>query len=98
MKLSELTFDFVKDYLVIDDEPSTIAEINVYIAAAKSFIATHTKQTLAELDENEYVVMVALMLIASFYENKSTEMSNKNNSVFTSMLNVRKGYDLWLAK
>lgn len=94
MKLSELDFDTVKNYLVLEDDDATRNEISIYIRAAKSFIKAHTKLTDEQLDENEYFVIPALMLIASYYENKSTETTNKINSVYTSMINLGKVYDL----
>lgn len=96
MKFSELNFDFVKQYLVITDEDRL--EIEVYISAAKSYVKKYTRLTDEELDENEYIVMPTLMLVSSFYENKSTETTNKINFVFTNLLNLGKDYDLWLVK
>lgn len=92
MKFSELNFDFVKQYLVITDEDKL--EIEVYISAAKSYVKKYTRLTDEELDENEYIIMPTLMLVSSFYENKSTETTNKINFVFTNLLNLGKDYDL----
>lgn len=93
MKFSEINFNFVKTYLTFatdEDKP----EIDVYIFAAKSYVKSYTRLTDEQLDENDYFVMPTLMLISSFYENKSVEMTNKLSSVYSALLNLGKAYDL----
>lgn len=93
MKFSEINFESVKDYLVCADEEDK-AEINLYITAAKSFVMEYTALNIPEIDEKEYLVMPTLMLIATFYENKSIEMTEKINYAFTTMLNLGKVHSL----
>ena len=52
MKFSEIEFDTVKDYLVCATEDD-FYEIEMYIAAAKSFVKTYTALSDEELEENE---------------------------------------------
>lgn len=96
MKFSEIEFDTVKDYLVCATEDD-FDEIEMYIAAAKSFVKTYTALSDEELEENEYFVMPTLMLISSFYENKSVEMSGKLNVIYSNLLNLGKVHSLWVA-
>ena len=41
--------------------------------------------------------MPTLMLISSFYENKSVEMSGKLNVIYSNLLNLGKVHSLWVA-
>lgn len=93
MKFSEINFETVKDYLVCVDEEDKM-EISIYIAAAKSFVMEYVGLTIDEIDEKDYLVMPTLMLIVTFYENKSVEMTEKINYVFTTMLNLGKVHSL----
>lgn len=74
-KLSELTLEFVKDYLKIDYNDDD-RELDLYIQASISFIQEHTRLELEFLDERPDIVIVALMLIAHFYENKTIVTSS----------------------
>lgn len=93
MKFSDINFNFVSKYLVSVTDEDRI-EIETYIAAAKSFVMSYTFLDKDKLDENEYFVMPTLMLISHFYENKTVELQGKNTSIFTSMLNLGKLYNL----
>lgn len=92
MKFSEINFDVVKEYLVVDDTEKF--EIEIYIASAKSYVKTYANMTDDELDENEYYVAPTLMLISSFYENKTVEMTGKVNVAFKSLLTLGKNHSL----
>lgn len=74
-KLSELTLEFVKDYLKIDYNDDD-RELDLYIQASISFIQEHTRLDLAFLDERPDIIIVALMLISHFYENKTLVTSS----------------------
>lgn len=93
MKFSEIEFSAVQDYLVCATEDD-FDEIEMYIAAAKSFVKTYTALSDEELEENEYLVIPTLMLISSFYENKSVEMSGKLNVIYSNLLNLGKIHSL----
>ena len=93
MKFSEINFDTVKDYLVCASDEDK-HEIDVYIAAAKSYVKVYTALSDEELEDNEYFVMPTLMLIASFYDNKSVEMSGKLSAVYSNLLNLGKVHSL----
>lgn len=92
MKFSELNFDIVKDYLVCSEED--INEVNLYIAAAKSYVKEYLCLPIEEIDEKEYLVMPTLMLISYFFENKTIETDSKVNSIFTNILNLGKVHSL----
>lgn len=92
MKFSELNFETVKTYLVVTEEDQ--AEVEIYISAAKSYVKKYTQCSEEELDEDEYVVMPTLMLISSFYENKSIETDSKINAIYSNLLNLGKIHSL----
>lgn len=93
MRFSDIDFNVVQEYLVCTSDED-IAEISIYINAAKSYMKTYTGLTEEELDENEYFVMPTLMLISSFYENKSVEMDSKISAIYTNLLNLGKVHSL----
>lgn len=93
MKFNSLDFETVKKYLVHVDDEDRI-EIEMYINAAKSYIKTYSGLSVEELDANEYFVMPTLMLISTFYENKTVEMSGKLSSVYKNLLNLGKVHSL----
>ena len=87
MKFSEIDFPTVKEYLTFptdDDE----AEVSIYIAAAQSYVRTYTALTDDDLDASDYFVMPTLMLISSFYENRSVEMTGRLSDVYNSLLTL----------
>lgn len=92
MKFSELNFEIVKTYLLVDEEEQL--EVEIYISAAKSYVKKYTQCTEEELDQDEYVIMPTLMLISSFYENKSVEMDGKINAIYSNLLNLGKVHSL----
>lgn len=89
MKVSEINLDTAQQYLRLtfnDDEN----ELNIYIAAAKSYVIKYTGLTPEEIDNDEYFTIPVLMLIAEFYENKSIHDSKKLNKIFDNLLNLNK--------
>ena len=86
-KFSLLAFEDVSKYLsfVTEDDRS---EVELYLMAAKSFVKTHSGLTIEELDAQEYFVMPVLMLVSSFWENKSVEMDKNLSSVYIGLLNL----------
>lgn len=86
-KLSQLNLEFIKDYLKVDYTDDD-RELELYIQASLSFIKNNTRLSIEELDEKPDLVVVAMMLISHFYENKSVAVKQGSNvdKMFTSIL------------
>lgn len=93
MKFSEIDFVTVKDYLVCATSEDS-SEVSIYIAAAKSYVKTYTGLSEEELDQYEYFVMPTLMLVSTFFENKSVEMDGKLSAIYSNLLNLGKIHSL----
>lgn len=86
-KLSELNLDLVKDYLKVDYDDDD-RELELYIQASISYIVNNTRLDLEVLDDKPDIIVVALQLIAHFYDNKSIAVKQGSNidKMFTSIL------------
>ena len=86
-KLSQLDLDFVKEYLKVDFSDDD-KELELYIQASISYIKNNTKLSVEELDEIPDLTVVALQLIAHFYDNKSIIIKQGSNidKMFSSIL------------
>lgn len=71
---SQLTVDFVKDYLKIDynDDDN---ELQLYLVAAQSFVFNQLNVDLEVIDSKPDIIIVTLMIISHFYENKAITIS-----------------------
>ena len=86
-KLSQLDLDFVKEYLKVDFSDDD-KELELYVQASISYIKNNTKLSVEELDEIPDLTVVALQLIAHFYDNKSIIIKQGSNidKMFISIL------------
>lgn len=86
-KLSQLNLQFVKEYLKIDFDDDD-KELELYIQASISYIKNNTKLDIEELDAMPDLTVVALQLIAHFYDNKSIRVTQNSNidKMFTAIL------------
>ena len=86
-KLSQLDLDFVKEYLKVDFSDDD-KELELYIQASISYIKNNTKLSVEELDEIPDLTVVAIQLIAHFYDNKSIIIKQGSNidKMFSSIL------------
>lgn len=86
MKVSEVTANYIIDYLRID-EPSDIerTEIEYMLSSAKSRITSYTGLTLEELDAHEDITDAMLLIISDSFDNRNLyiegKASNLNKSV-----------------
>ncbi len=93
MKISEISVEFIAQYLNIDVDDEDIilrTELESYISAAKSYALNYSQLPFEELDELEYMVVPVLLLISEMYENKSLEGYKKSNQVFDSFMSLSK--------
>lgn len=78
MKISELTTDYVAEYLRIDDiDTVATREIEMSKKAAERYILNYTGQTIEYMEENEDITLAYLSLVADFYDNRQYQQDMK---------------------
>ena len=86
MKVSEITKEYLTDYLRID-EPEEIEkqEIDTFLASAISYCASYTGLSTEELDKHEDITTVVLLLVSDMFDNRNLyiegKASNENKAV-----------------
>jgi len=87
MKISDITYDFVKDYCKIDYEEPLIP---VFMAGAKSYLKGYTGiKTDIDLDTMEDMTICYLVLISDFNDNRGIMVkSDKANKIIDSILSM----------
>ncbi len=85
MKVSEITVDDLKEYLMIDDAN----ELVVMLVNAKAYIRSYTGLTVEEMDTHEDLVHVVYVLVSDMYDNRALMVSkNYANRMVESILNL----------
>lgn len=85
MKVSEITVDFLKEYIRTDDD----AGIDAFLDSAKAYIRRYTGMTDAQIDEHDDIVPVVCVLVADAYDNRQyTSKNNYVNKVVQSTLDM----------
>ena len=82
MKISEVTQEYIANYLRLD-EPTEIElhEIETMSASAMSYIVAHTGLSAEELDQHEDITHAYLILIADMFENRNLYIEGKASNV-----------------
>lgn len=78
MKISAVTKADVLEYMRSDDADSIA--INIFMDAAKKFIADYTGLTMGELDDYEDLTIVFIAVVADMYDNRNY-VSDKNQAI-----------------
>lgn len=88
---NNLPLDFVKSYLRIDHDLDDL-EIELYIRAAKSYVRNYVKLDPTE-ELSEELVIPILVLVAKFYESKTTTIrsTEKLDFIFAGLLDMNRG-------
>ena len=82
MKVSELTTDFLVDYLKLDEpEESTIKEINACHAAAIAYAKSYTGLKEEDLDVHEDITTAIMIIIADMFENRNLYLDYKSKEI-----------------
>ncbi len=85
MKVSEITTDDLKEYLMIDNAD----ELIVMLVNAKAYITSYTGLTAEEMDIHEDLVHVVYVLVSDMYDNRALMVSkNHVNRMVESILNL----------
>lgn len=92
MKVSDLTNNYIADYLRIDD-PGDIElnEIDAMRIAAVEYVKGYTGLTIEEIDQHEDITVAVLILIADYYENRTLYLDYKykeENSTVSKLLSM----------
>lgn len=88
MKVSEITVKNLADYLKLDFESLTeaeMAELSTFLSSAKAFISEYTGLTSAQIDTHESFVIAVYVLVQDMYDNRTfyVDKSNLNRVVET---------------
>lgn len=89
MKVSEITTEFIADYLRIDDlEEIQLREIEATKEAAIAYACSYTGMTLEELEEHEDIVIAIMVQISDMYENRNLYLDYKSKEVNKTVTNI----------
>ena len=80
MKISEVTPDFVLDFIRVENDVQSAAEINMMMQAAGSYISSYTgipQSGKDSLDNYEDLTIAFLVICQSLYDNRSFTVDGK---------------------
>ena len=87
MTVSEITIDFVKDWLGISDGDETA--LNACLTAAKKQAMSYSGLTAAELDEHEDITFAVLGILNDLYtSNRPDTAQTAMNTMSQKILNM----------
>ena len=87
---SDITYSDLIDYMrITETDQSDINTLNNLLGIAKSFMASYTGHTIAELDNDYDFVIVALILVQDMWDNRTLYVDKTNlNVVVDSILGM----------
>ena len=92
MIVSEITIKNLSDYLKLDFESLTeaeMAELSTFLSSAKAFISEYTGLNAKEIDGHETFVIAIYVLVQDMYDNRSYYVDKNNlNQVVEHILNM----------
>lgn len=87
MTVSEITIDFVKDWLGISDGDETA--LNACLTAAKSHAMKYSGLTAAELDQHDDITFAVLGIVNDLYTNNRPDTAQAAmNTMSAKILNM----------
>lgn len=94
-KVSEIGAEELADYIhvSIEDDGSTVKELNTFLSAAKAFIKSYIHEDDKYLDDHPEFVIAVYILAQDMFDNR-TLYPDKSNLNFTvkSILDMHTGY------
>lgn len=82
MKVSEITTEYIADYLRIDEpEEIQLREIEATKAAAIAYASSYTGLSVEELDNYEDITIAILIQISDMYENRNLYLDYKSKEI-----------------
>lgn len=92
MIVSEITIKNLSDYLKLDFESLTeaeMAELSTFLSSAKAFISEYTGLNAKEIDSRETFVIAVYVLVQDMHDNRSYYVDKSNlNQVVEHILNM----------
>lgn len=89
MKVSEITVEYIADYLRIDEpEEIQLREIEATRAAAIAYACSYTGLTVEELDEHEDIAIAVMVQISDMYENRNLYLDYKSKEINKTVTNI----------
>jgi len=90
MKISEITADFVLDYIREDKEDAdAVAMVEAIMPAAKANLIGRTALTEEELDDHEDLTFAYLIICEDLYDTRSATVSNSaENKTLETILSL----------
>lgn len=78
MKVSEITNEYILNYLRIDDAGEVeIGEIDNFLKSAISYCTSYTGLSTEELDDHEDITTVILLLVSDMFDNRNLYIEGK---------------------
>ncbi|MCF0163192.1 MAG: phage gp6-like head-tail connector protein [Fusobacterium necrophorum] len=84
MKISEVTLEYVKDYINAEHEKDYV--INMILKAAKSYITNFTGLEEDELDKYEDITIALLVLCTDFYDQRNFILTENYNGLNVNII------------
>lgn len=82
MKLSEVSREYLSDYLRLDDpEPEELREIDAAMQAAKAYIKSYTGLTEEEMDKHPDITTAYTIIVADMFENRALYLDYKSTKI-----------------
>lgn len=82
MKVSEVTREYLANYLRLDDPGDVeLHEIENFMLAAKQYIISYTGLTEQEVNEYEDITTAFLILVADMFDNRNLYIEGKASNI-----------------
>lgn len=82
MKVSEITNEYLANYLRLDEpEDTEKQEIDAFLMSAVSYCTSYTGLSMEELDKHEDITTVVLLLVSDMFDNRNLYIEGKASNV-----------------
>lgn len=89
MKISEVKVDYIISYCNAYQDEDTKRDMEIILAAAKSYIKSYTGLDDDAMDEYEDLTLILLAIVSDSYDNRSFSVeTSKVNNLYQSILDM----------
>lgn len=92
MKISELTKEYLADYLRLDEPgPIELSELEAMKKAAIEYAKNYTGLSIEEMDLHEDITIAIMILVSDYFENRAMYLDYKykeENSAVSKLLSL----------
>lgn len=89
MKISEITADYLIDYCTAYNDEATKRDMEIILAASKSYIKSYTGLDDSTMDSYEDLTLILLAIASDSYDNRSFSVeTSKVNQLYQSILDM----------